>query len=262
MPQADALLHSYLPRIPSAEHCRFVQTILEHAEELNWVTDTCLIYQILVSCFSGQFCFPPAWPKMLSLWPEGSVGFYTVCCSLQFFLGTLCSFPWHVSINTDTDTTLLTKTAVVDIAVVAAQFQWPLFPGVSGLYQQVQTTADTHVLCKQLATCSKRCLQHREGKTPRKVRHQSCLYFHMSITFSHVHYIVTCLVSAQVTVLTGTQAAWQCQERCFQCNASLPQQLPVFYCFLFALTARQASRAPYDSAPKLTMELVNNLPLT
>lgn len=37
---------------------------------------------------------------MLSSWLAGCVGFYLVCCRLQFFLGILWSLPWHVSIST------------------------------------------------------------------------------------------------------------------------------------------------------------------
>lgn len=45
-----------------------------------------------------------------------------------------------------------------------------------------------------------------------------------------------------------------------QCNATLPYQQPVFYCFLFAPAAREAATALGSSATKtVTMELVNNL---
>lgn len=137
-----------------------MQTILKRAQELNCVTDARSRHSKVVSCFSGKFCFPPAWPKILSSWLAGCLAFYLVCCQLQLSLGIPWSLRWHVSIST------------------------------------LAGTDPADRLCKQRPTCNNCNVCRSRGKNPEKLGHQSCLCFHM------VHYQITCLVWAQVTVLT------------------------------------------------------------
>lgn len=87
----------------------------------------------------------------------------------------------------------------------------------------------------------------QEGKKAlEKLGQQSCLYFH------RVHYLVSCLVSAQ-TVLTGTQRQHVSTKRCFQCNSSIPAGS-----FLLLSLCTSIKRG-IKSSTELSNKVVNNL---
>lgn len=139
---------------------------------------------------------------MLSSRLAGCVGFYLVCCQLKFFLGILWSLPWHVSISTlypaQTQSLCFNKDSNCKNCRGGSLVPVASFPG-SRWVALAGTDHSRPVFCKQLAMCNKHGVCHRKGKNLENLGHQSCLYFHM------VHYLVTCLVSAQVTADSGTQ---------------------------------------------------------
>lgn len=146
-----------------------------------------------------------------------------------------------------------TKTAAVETAVVAAEFQWPL--SGSRWVAPAGTDYSRHAPFLQAGgnVQQMQCVQ-QERKKLEELRQWSSLYFHV------VPWLVTCpwLVSAQATVLTVPQRQHGSTRKGVSSAMQLFHTSSQLLIAFSALAAREASRALHSSSTKLiTMALVN-----